>query len=462
MNLSLIPLSPTLAISSLADDPRLLEAKGLLTAALQDHQRKLTGVKPPREELKIPYKELLEHYAAVRGGNLWYPCVTSGMGNGALVELCDGSVKYDLICGIGVHYMGHNSPLLLQAGLEAALVDTTMQGHLQGSGAAYALSGKLLAAAEMPSGHCFLSSSGAMAMENGLKVAFHAKPATSRVLAFENCFAGRTLVTAQITDRPGYRVGLPEVLPVDHVPFYNSADPEGSLNRAVSALKMHLNRHPGKHAVMIFELVQGEGGFHVGEKNFFRALMQLCHEHGVLVLADEIQTFARTTSLFAYQHFELQDLVDIVTIGKVLQACATLFRAELKPKPGLLAQTFTSSTSGIHAGYAILTEILENGYLGPNGKIATMAAHFNERISSMQKRHPDTIKGPYGIGSMIAFSPYGGVQEKVTDYTHRLFHNGVIAFQTGSFPARVRFLPPVGGIHPVDIDRAMDIVEKTL
>lgn len=462
MNLSLIPLSPALALSALAADPRLLEAKKLLLAALQEHQQKITGVKPPREELKVQYQELLADYNAVRGGNLWYPCVTSGMGNGALVELCDGSVKYDFICGIGVHYMGHNHPLLLEAELEAALVDTTMQGHLQGSAAAYALSKKLLEVAEMPSGHCFLTTSGAMAVENGLKVAFQAKPCTSRVLAFQNCFAGRTLATAQITDRPGYRLGLPEVLPVDHVPFYCSADPKGSLELAVSILKMHLTRHPGKHAAMVFELVQGEGGFHVGEREFFRTLMQLCRDHGVFVLVDEIQTFARTTSLFAYQHFGLQDLVDIVTIGKVLQTCATLFRTELKPKPGLLAQTFTSSTSAIHAGYAILKEILEHGYLGPKGKIATLGAYFNERIVAMQKRHPDIVKGPHGIGSMIAFSPYGGVQEKVTEYTHRLFHNGVIAFQTGSFPARVRFLPPVGGIQPADIDGAMDIVEKTL
>src|SRR6266550_3010920 len=70
-------------------------------------------------------------FSESRGGALYYPYLGSGIGNGALVELADGSVKYDMISGIGVHYFGHSHPMLLDAGVDAALRDTVMQGNLQ-------------------------------------------------------------------------------------------------------------------------------------------------------------------------------------------------------------------------------------------------------------------------------------------------------------------------------------------
>ena len=120
-----------LTAQALFEDPRIAQAKQLLAQALADHQRKLTAIRPPNPELKIAYDDLHKQFAAARGGALYYPYLGSGIGNGALVELADGSVKLDMITGIGVHYFGHSHPLLLNAGVDAALRDTVMQGNLQ-------------------------------------------------------------------------------------------------------------------------------------------------------------------------------------------------------------------------------------------------------------------------------------------------------------------------------------------
>src|SRR5690349_21790871 len=87
-------------------DPRLKEAKKLIQDALKEHQSKITGVKAANPELKESYDQLLKKMAEFRGGALFYNYLGTGIGHGPLVELADGSVKYDFITGIGVHYMG--------------------------------------------------------------------------------------------------------------------------------------------------------------------------------------------------------------------------------------------------------------------------------------------------------------------------------------------------------------------
>jgi len=134
--------------------------------------------------------------------------------------------------------------------------------------------------------HCFLSSSGAMANENAFKILFQKKEPAARRLAFERCFAGRSMVTAQVTDNPGNRKGLPKVMNVDYVPFFNALDPEGSTKEAVGSLKGHLARHPKEYAGMCMELVQGEGGFYPGDKTFFMELIQVLKENGIPVMVD--------------------------------------------------------------------------------------------------------------------------------------------------------------------------------
>src|SRR5688572_17605068 len=162
-----------LTAQSLVEDPRVAQAKSLLAQALADHQRRITAIRPADPELKIGYDDLCKQFAQARGGPLFFPYLGSGVGHGALVELADGSVKLDMISGIGVHYLGHSHPLLLAAGIDAALRDTVMQGNLQQNVECVKLAQTLIDFANRDQNnkrlpHCFFTSSGAMANENAL------------------------------------------------------------------------------------------------------------------------------------------------------------------------------------------------------------------------------------------------------------------------------------------------------
>ncbi len=138
------------------------------------------------------------------------------------------------------------------------------------------------------------------------------------------------------------------------------------------------------------------------------------------------------------------------------------FRADFNPRPGLLSQTFTASTSAMYAGRVILRELTEGGYFGPSGKIARLNEHFTGRLKEIQARNPGLIRGPFGTGAMIAFTPFGGDAEKVKRFVHTLFDAGVISFYAGTDLSRVRFLLPVAAVTPEDMDAVAIIIEDTL
>lgn len=450
----------SLIANSFFNDPRIAEAKNLILNTLKEHQKEIKTIRPPNKNLQVKYDELLNLFAEYRGSKLWHPYLGSGIGNGALVELLDGSVKYDFISGIGVHYWGHSHNDIISASLDAAISDTVMQGNLQQNQDSVDLSELLIKTAGMD--HCFLTTSGAMANENALKIAFQKRFPAQRVLAFDHCFAGRTTTMAQITDKPSFREGLPETIRVDYIPFFDPSRPQESTQHTLKVLNEHLKRYPRAHALMLLELVQGENGFYVGDKDFFRQIMQVLKKHEITILVDEVQTFARTSELFAFQHFELQEFVDIVTIGKVAQVGATLFKASYRPKPGLLSQTFTSSTAAIHTAKVIIEGLLNGDYLGQNGKINQLFDYFSDKLQQLHKRYPQKINGPYGIGTMIAFTPFDGDTQRVTEFAHTLFQKGVISFIAGSNPTRIRFLLPAGAITNHDIDAVTKIIEDLL
>jgi acetylornithine aminotransferase len=460
---------PQLVAQSLFADPRVAQARQLLQAALAEHQRAITGVRPANPELKISYEQLISHFAAARGGALFFPYLGSGIGKGTLVELADGSVKYDMITGIGVHYFGHSSPLLTDAAVDAALRDTVMQGNLQQNVESVRLAQTLIELANRdPAGkrlaHCFVTSSGAMANENALKLLFHKHASASRLLAFAGGFAGRSMVLSQITDKAAYRVGLPKTLDVDYVPFYDPAQPDHSIKSATARIREHLHRYPKQHAGMWIELIQGEGGFNAGTREFFVAVLDLLKQSGVAVWFDEIQTFARTTQPFAFQHFGLDAYPDVVTVGKLTQVCATLFADPYVPKPGLVSQTFTASTSAILAAQVILDHLKQNAgkYFGADGRIMQIRRRFLSHIERIAREHPAWVNGPYGEGVMIAFTPFDGAEATVKKLLNALFENGVVAFLCGANPSRIRFLPAVAAVTDAEIDAVCQILERVL
>lgn len=213
---------------------------------------------------------------------------------------------------------------------------------------------------------------------------------------------------------------------------------------------------------MILELVQGEGGYVAGDAAFFEPLVQRLREREVAVLFDEIQTFGRTLRPFAYQHFGLEAFADIVTVGKASQVCATLFSDAYRPPPGLISQTFTGSSASIAAGRYVVEAFADGRLFGPSGRVAEVSRRFLDGFEKIRRRHPDWLRGPYGLGSMLAFTPFQGERSTTRRLLDALFEQGVIAFSTGGPLARVRFLPPVAVIRDEEIDLVLETLESAL
>lgn len=462
---------------TLLSDPRVAQARALLSAALQDARATVPeAIAPPDPALQGEYQAMMDRFGEARGRGLFFPYLGSGLGRGAFVELADGSVKLDFITGIGAHPFGHSPLELLEARLESALSDAVMQGNLQQNPESLLYSELLLAEAnrrDVPNPpplidgkprfrHCFLTTTGAMANENGAKVLFQARAPASRVLAFSHCFAGRSLGMSWVTDKHAGRIGIPKTLDVDYVPFFDPERPERSSQHALAVLERHLERYPKQHAFFILELVQGEGGYYTGTPEFFRPLLERCQQAGVGVLVDEIQTFGRTPQLFAFQHFGLDDLVDVVTIGKLSQACATLFTHAVNPGPGLLSQTFTGATSSIRAGVEVVKALRERGHAGPAGRNQAIYDRFAAHLLRIQAAHPAWVDGPFGIGAMLGFTPFGGDSKLANRLLTRLYDLGLMGFNAGSDPTRLRFLPPLLVVSDAEIDFAVDLLERGL
>lgn len=429
-----------------------------LLTHLNKHKQAIQSVKAANPTFVETYAQQCERLVSAKGAGMFFPYLSSGVGNGALVELGDGSVKYDFISGIGVHF-SHSDLDVIKSSLKGALMDTVMQGNLQqnqGSVELYELFKEL-------SGfdHVFLTSTGVMAVENALKLAFHYKQHATRVIAFKGCFSGRTICAASITDKSKYRMGLPLSLNVDYIDFYQSDHPN-SISHSLQQLKDLVHRYPGQHAAMIFELVQGEGGFNVGDSDFFKALMSYLQDQDIPIIADEVQTFGHTTECFAFQHFGLEKFVDIVSVGKLSQTCATLYKKSFKPKAGLLSQTFTSSSVAIEASKTILNKLKHDGYFGSTGKNAAYFDYFGNVFKNVLAKHPLVLEGPYGIGAMIAFKVFNGDPDKTLVFLKRLYQNGVVAFVTGSSELKIRFLLPIGGVTYSDIDAVTQLIDKSL
>jgi 4-aminobutyrate aminotransferase-like enzyme len=438
-----------------------------------------TDARPGDPARKASYEEAMSKAAEVRGRALLYPYLGSGAGRGALVELLDGSVKWDMISGIGVHFFGHNDPDLTAAAVRGALSDTTMQGNLQANGDAYRFAELMVSLARKNSRleHVYMSTSGCMANENALKVCYQKHAPASRVLAFKDCFMGRSVTMSQIGDSAPNRIGLPLSTLVDYMPFYDpvAARRMGGtrfIDMAVDHLRQYIERYPKQHACFIFELVQGEGGFNVGSRDFHKALMDVCKEHGIAVWDDEIQSFGRTERMFAYETLGLGEYVDVFCVGKMTQVCATLYTKEYNPGPGLLSGTFIGGGVPFAVGTRVLERLRDGDYYGPDGRFARTHAAFLRHARELIARRPEWFPtvpqwGPGadltgGTAGMMRFTPFGGNKEKVMKACKAMFDEGVIVFYCGHGPYHVRMLPPMPVFEDADWPKVFACVERGL
>ncbi|MBC7740831.1 MAG: aspartate aminotransferase family protein [Bdellovibrionaceae bacterium] len=422
----------------------------------------LNTIRGPQSHLIEKAKKKMDYLASLRGRPLYHNYVGTGAGRGPYVELEDGSVKLDLINGIGIHLMGHSHPRVMKAAIRGALSDVIMQGNLQPNNEYIDLSEKLIQIAGRKSRlkHVWFSTCGTMANENALKMARQKNSPARFVFAMKNAFAGRSTMMAEVTDNPAYKQGLPTYNEVIHIPNYDKKDSLSS-EKAFNKMKEEYAKHEKDVACFIFEPMLGEGGFNPSPREFYLPMLEFCRKNNIAIWADEVQTFARTGEFFAFETMDLGQYVDLVTIAKTVQLGATLYTEEYNPKPGLIAGTFSGGTSSMMAGLEILN-MLEEGFIGPNGRILKI---HNKMIQGLNQLNVTTCKGQVsdaaGMGLMVAFTPFEGKKEQAEALVKKLFNNGLIAFTCGKDPVRIRFLIPAI-IEDQDIDLALQIVEKTM
>lgn len=426
--------------------------------------RKITGVKDAEPKLIQSDEKRRSHIGKLRGRPLYHPYIGSGLGQGPYVETEDGSIKLDLINGIGIHVMGHSHPRLIEAAIRASLSDIIMQGNLQPNAEYIAVTETLVALAGKKSRlkHAWLATCGTMANESALKIARQKNSPAKMVIAFKDAFAGRSTMMAEITDNPAYKVGLPTYDEVLRLPFCSPAAGRADYEDTLRKLKEYYAKHEKNIACLVFEPMQGEGGFRYGSRDFFVPLFEFCKEKHIAVWADEVQTFTRTGQLFAFETLGIGEYIDICTIAKTLQTGATLYTEEYNPQPGLIAGTFSGSTVSLAVGREILEILTNEGYLGVNGKIDRIHKSFVGMLNELAEGScRGLLQDAGGLGLMIAVTPYDGSKQKTEELIKRLYKNNLIAFSCGKDPYRIRFLIPAV-MEEKDILVAKRIIEKSI
>ena len=422
---------------------------------IKELSSKLTQPCPPDPKQKESYENLLKSIADLRGRPLFYPYLSSGLGNGPLVQLIDGSIKLDFICGIGPHILGHSHPDLIRASLRGAIEDTVIQGHLQMGGVYKEVLEKLLSIAGRTSNlaQAWFCPSGSMANENALKVIRQKKKGARKILAFERAFAGRTTMMCEITDNPAVKVGLPSYNEVLRIPFCPHQP-----KLALQTLKEHWNKEKENIACFMLELMQGDGGCFRANPEFFLPLLEFCKNKKIAVWFDEIQTFCRSGEFFAFETLKLGEYVDVCTIGKTFQMSATLWTKEYNPKPGLVSGTFASSSSSFYSALSLLNTL--EPYMGEGGKIQKIHTSWLLKLKKLEEE--SLLSQIEGWGLMLGATPLEGQPEQVARLLQVLFQKGLLCFSCGQGETkRLRFLLPAIA-EEKHLDQAFHILRESL
>lgn len=310
---------------------------------------------------------------------------------------------------------------------------------------------------------------GAEAVENAVKIA---RAATNRsaVIAFTGGFHGRTFMGMALTGKVvPYKAGFGAMMAdVFHVPFpleLHGTSVEDSLSALDKLFKADVD--PNRVAAFIVEPVQGEGGFYEAPLAFMQKLRELADKHGILLIADEVQTgFSRTGKHFAMEHFGVA--ADITTMAKGLGGgfpiAAVTGRAEIMdaPAPGGLGGTYGGNQVGIAAGNAVLDVIEEEGL---NDRAEVLGNRLEQRLQSLRETVPQ-IADVRGLGFMkaVEFNLPGSKTpspEFANAVRQRALDNGLILLTCGVYGNVIRFLAPIT-IQDEVFTEALDILEKAI
>ncbi len=382
----------------------------------------------------------------------------------------EGNEVIDFAAGIAVLNTGHRHPKVVAA-VEKQLHAFTHTAYQVVPYESYVTLAEKINArvpVEGPAKTAFFST-GAEAVENAIKIA-RAYTKRPGVIAFGGGFHGRTSMTMALTGKVApYKMGFgPFPGSIFHAQYPNAVqnvstrDALNSLDRIFKA-----DIAPDQVAAILLEPVQGEGGFVIAPDDFMQGVRKLCDQHGILLIADEVQSgYARTGKLFAMEHYSVRP--DLITMAKSLAGgmplSAVSGRAEVMdaPAPGGLGGTYAGNPLAIASALAVL-EVIEEEQLCERSRVlgeALVAALNNARASCPY------IAEVRALGSMVAveFSdpqtgePSPAFTQKVQ--AHAL-EAGLLLLSCGVYGNVIRFLYPLT-IPDAQFRRALDIISRSL
>lgn len=410
--------------------------------------------------------------AVPRGVATAFPVFADRAENAELWDV-EGKRYVDFAGGIAVLNTGHRHPKVIAA-VEAQMARFT---HTAFQVTAYEpyieLAEKLNARAPFsgPAKTIFFTTGGE-ALENAVKIA-RAHTGRSAVITFTGAFHGRTMLTMAMTGKvaPYKKKFGPMPAEVFHVPFPNEMHGV-SVKQSLDALGFlfRADVEPDRVAAIVVEPVQGEGGFYETPVELWRELRRICDEHGIVLIADEVQTgFGRTGKLFAVEHTGVEP--DLVTMAKSLAGgfplSGVLGRAAIMdaPEPGGLGGTYAGSPLAVAAALAVLDVIEEEKLLD---RANAVGARIKGRLAEIAKRNDVApITGIRGNGAMIGFDivksrgsyePDADATKKVTTFA---IENGLILLSCGVYGNVVRILVPLT-VSDAVLDEGLATIEAAL
>ncbi|MGQ0505865.1 MAG: aspartate aminotransferase family protein [Myxococcaceae bacterium] len=417
---------------------------------------------------------MAERNAHVARGPFHTTPLFAARAHGALIEDVDGNVLIDLASGIGVVNVGHTPDSVVaaireQAGriLHAGFNVTPYEGYVR-----VAQNLNRLTPGMFPK-KSFLANTGAEAIENAVKIA-RAYTGREAIVCFEHAFHGRTYMALTLTAKQSYKEGFGPFCPgVHRAPFPDvyrwptGSDPARVSLECLAQLEKQINDEIGfnKVAAVVIEPMLGEGGFIPAPAQFLQGLRELCTRHGIVLIADEVQTgFGRTGTLFACEQLGL--VPDLLISAKGLAAglplAAVTGRSEIMdaPAPSEIGGTFGGNPVSCAAALDVFS-------LFADGKLCAKAQQLGEmlrtRLLALQEQH-EIIGDVRGMGCMLAMEL---VKERSSKEPHPdavgaivryCYEHGVVVMRAGPFGNSVRFLMPLA-IEPADLDQALTVVE---
>jgi len=408
--------------------------------------------------------------AVARGVSLAHPVFVERAEN-ALLWDADGRRYVDFAGGIAVLNTGHRHPKVLEA-VRAQLEKVTHTCfQVTGYEPYVELCERLNRLAPGPGPKkTLLMTTGAEAIENAVKIA-RAWTRRPGVIAFSGGFHGRTLMALALTGKVApYKAGFgPMPGEVYHAPFPNALHGV-TVDDAFDALGQlfKCDIEPERIAAIIVEPVQGEGGFYVAPRDFMQRLRELCDRHGIVFIADEIQSGAgRTGRLFAMEHYGVAG--DLTTVAKSIAGgfpvSAVVGRAEIMDAcgPGGLGGTYAGNPVACAAACAVLDVFEQEKILD---RAIALGERMTARLHALAARHRE-IAEVRALGAMIAFElckdgdPHRPDADLTKALTARARELGLILLACGVYGNVIRILVPITAGDSV-VDEGLAIIERSL